>query len=278
MNDLDDILAGPLLVAIVPFFVLVWHLLRRKPRLSVEPRCARCGYSLRGLPSPTCPECGSDTRQISSRAVYHTPLVVFGSFLLLFSLVVFIVAGTSVYYVGALPFLRTKTVTCTFYTPVSRAYESATISVTFRFGDTEPASSDREISVRPFSGQGAVPLLGGGQPQNSTPVDLVSQMEIHGIKADRSLLEKEATEMLKCLSALVRGEDTDHEPDRTVFWGFGATEEVRNPAPHGLMFAVSFFWLIVWFLTIWRLCRNRIRKAREQRQRDVEMAVTGRQG
>lgn len=25
-----------------------------------EPRCDRCGYIVRGLPSPTCPECGSD--------------------------------------------------------------------------------------------------------------------------------------------------------------------------------------------------------------------------
>jgi len=26
------------------------------------PRCGHCGYDVRGLPSPVCPECGSDLR------------------------------------------------------------------------------------------------------------------------------------------------------------------------------------------------------------------------
>lgn len=29
-----------------------------------QPRCARCGYPIRGLPHRICPECGGDLRRV----------------------------------------------------------------------------------------------------------------------------------------------------------------------------------------------------------------------
>ena len=39
----------------------------RSPFHYVEGICGRCGYSLHGLPSPVCPECGGDTHVVGTR-------------------------------------------------------------------------------------------------------------------------------------------------------------------------------------------------------------------
>lgn len=36
---------------------------RASPKVT-EPSCRACGYAVRGLPSFTCPECGSDLREV----------------------------------------------------------------------------------------------------------------------------------------------------------------------------------------------------------------------
>lgn len=54
------------LVALVVLSVpLILLLLRRKA--PTDPVCGRCGYNVRGLPSMTCPECGSDLREVGIR-------------------------------------------------------------------------------------------------------------------------------------------------------------------------------------------------------------------
>src|SRR5947207_11875152 len=40
---------------------------RRRPLEFIEGVCGRCGYSLRGLPGATCPECGADTARVGTR-------------------------------------------------------------------------------------------------------------------------------------------------------------------------------------------------------------------
>jgi len=51
------ILSLCVLVVILPagaLFVLIWHLKKRDR----ETRCRKCGYILRGITEPRCPECG----------------------------------------------------------------------------------------------------------------------------------------------------------------------------------------------------------------------------
>lgn len=41
----------------------IWFIWRRRCA-STDPRCARCGYIVRGISTFTCPECGSDLREV----------------------------------------------------------------------------------------------------------------------------------------------------------------------------------------------------------------------
>src|SRR5437868_14823886 len=36
----------------------------RNGRISADPRCGKCGYIVRGIATLTCPECGSDLREV----------------------------------------------------------------------------------------------------------------------------------------------------------------------------------------------------------------------
>jgi len=58
------ILLVGLLLAVV---ILGVYVLRRRRPAGAEPVCGRCGYNVRGLPTFTCPECGSDLREVGIR-------------------------------------------------------------------------------------------------------------------------------------------------------------------------------------------------------------------
>lgn len=46
------------MVLLVPVAVALWMYQRLTPRTDGETRCRKCGYILRGIPEPRCPECG----------------------------------------------------------------------------------------------------------------------------------------------------------------------------------------------------------------------------
>ncbi len=54
-----------LLLVVVVLGTVLWR--RRGGGRTGEAVCGRCGYIVRGLPSFTCPECGSDLRQVGIR-------------------------------------------------------------------------------------------------------------------------------------------------------------------------------------------------------------------
>jgi hypothetical protein len=90
MNDLSLRIiwwCGGLLAALAPLLLLIVSL-RRKVRRE-EACCAKCRYSVRGLPSHICPECGSDLRgsgtirRFERRAIGRTPRLVLWSAVLL---------------------------------------------------------------------------------------------------------------------------------------------------------------------------------------------------
>jgi class 3 adenylate cyclase/predicted RNA-binding Zn-ribbon protein involved in translation (DUF1610 family) len=54
------------LAAIVTAIILFKR--RRRARVAKEPTCGRCGYNVTGLSTFTCPECGSDLREVGIRS------------------------------------------------------------------------------------------------------------------------------------------------------------------------------------------------------------------
>jgi hypothetical protein len=47
----------------IPPAVVLWRALRHRPA-QPEPQCGKCGYTVRGISSMTCPECGSNLREV----------------------------------------------------------------------------------------------------------------------------------------------------------------------------------------------------------------------
>ena len=58
------LIVGWLVVTAVVGVVVRWGIDRRarRPRNGWRPQCASCGYLVRGLLHPHCPECGADLR------------------------------------------------------------------------------------------------------------------------------------------------------------------------------------------------------------------------
>jgi class 3 adenylate cyclase len=54
----------PLLLVLTLGAVIAVLLWRRRARMDTQSRCGQCGYVVTGLPSFTCPECGSDLRVV----------------------------------------------------------------------------------------------------------------------------------------------------------------------------------------------------------------------
>ncbi len=109
--------------------VLVWKR-RQAPRR--EPSCGKCGYLVKGLPTFTCPECGSDLREVGIvtqetrrpmsagvKAITWTIALPLPAFLL-----------TSL-IANALPFVQSTTDTLT-YQPASGAYAQIVLTGTYK--------------------------------------------------------------------------------------------------------------------------------------------------
>jgi hypothetical protein len=68
----DAVLGLSILFFCLPVIVLISGAMtrmgrRRRPVEFIEGVCGRGGYSLRGLPGATCPECGADTSRVGTR-------------------------------------------------------------------------------------------------------------------------------------------------------------------------------------------------------------------
>jgi hypothetical protein len=75
-NHSDALVGGVILALCLTALSVLPALLSRIwrfPSRYLEGVCGRCGYSLHGLPSAVCPECGSDTRAVGTRRTLPSP-------------------------------------------------------------------------------------------------------------------------------------------------------------------------------------------------------------
>jgi hypothetical protein len=52
------------LIALLGAAIVVMVIAKRRRRVVTDPECGKCGYCVRGLEHMTCPECGSDLREV----------------------------------------------------------------------------------------------------------------------------------------------------------------------------------------------------------------------
>src|SRR5262245_59814715 len=102
-----------------------------------EPACGRCGYLVRGIPSFTCPECGSDLRDVGIEvgkrrggAGWLAVIVL----VMVWSLCMWLAGGLiDMLVMEWTPRYSSNTSRSTLGFPKSRAYENVTIKNSLRF-------------------------------------------------------------------------------------------------------------------------------------------------
>ena len=117
------LLIGPLVLG----FAWAWY---RRPRPAGEPRCAKCGYDIRGLPSPICPECGSDLRQVGTGALTDKTQRRYATIVALWAALCWIGGGVGLSLLSNLPAFtyQSSQNTQTYTGPTSNAYKSVTVA------------------------------------------------------------------------------------------------------------------------------------------------------
>src|SRR3954468_774378 len=73
------------------------------------PRCGRCNYIVRGVPSFTCPECGSDLREVGILTSRVTRPIGPGSIIAMWTLLLLLLAIPLTFLVRTLPLWRNYT-------------------------------------------------------------------------------------------------------------------------------------------------------------------------
>jgi hypothetical protein len=101
-----------LLLAAAAAAGVVWAIrIKRTPAAAAgaEPHCGRCNYIVRGVPSFTCPECGSDLREVGILTSRVIRPVGPGSFIAMWTLLLLLLAIPLTFLVRTLPLWRNYT-------------------------------------------------------------------------------------------------------------------------------------------------------------------------
>ena len=110
-----------------------------------EPSCGRCGYIVRGIPTLTCPECGSDLREvgITTGSTGHGQWIPFFFGALVWSLVLHFAASLTVLAIDAvLPRRGAAVHLVTLLLPKSGTFQSVTINASGDYRTGAAAAAD----------------------------------------------------------------------------------------------------------------------------------------
>lgn len=277
-----------LLLFLALIAILIVLLLWRRfavPRASspATPVCGRCGYSARGLPTFTCPECGSDLREVGILipGVHRTP--VFGSLgpSIAWSLFLGIVALviTSLVFHYALPTIYTAQQRYTLITPGSGQYKSVQFHSHGTHIDwpyqqpqrsrildwvdvTLVGNDDKTIRLR-----ASIDKLGYEytDAHGKTIIEanglnravVLNWMKSAGLQSDDSRLAAEADEIVQVIR------DATHlsmgGSRSTTFAGRQGGQSSSYAAKPRIVAPVAlFFWLGIWLYGLWRISRPKV--------------------
>ncbi|HOW70852.1 MAG TPA: hypothetical protein PKY77_09650 [Phycisphaerae bacterium] len=267
-----------LLLAIVVIVVLAILRLRRGQTVSV-PVCGNCSYPVRGLPTFTCPECGSDLREVG--IVTPTtrrplpPLVLAIIWTLILPVPAMVV---SVVVIGVVPLVQETTMNVHYLAPSSGAYAGL---------DLESHSQNTVgsgIPIRPYELVFALRMNPGpaGDMKTSTmrmdvssnrcsyldaagkPVEgstglsaetLRAWMAAAGVDTKKPQVQVEIAEIMSTIQSLLAG--TMPSTGSIPFTNRGGGTSSNTSPPRWLVPSLGGFWLLVWLLGIIRIVWKR---------------------
>jgi len=268
------VLAVGLVVGIIVFTRISKN---RRSRVS-EPACGKCGYSVRGLPTFTCPECGADLREVGiitpSRSGM-SPTMRGAILVLLWTLVLPIPAMVATVVVVRMSPQRGETRTDhSLGNPASKAYRGIEVQQRLAGSNVEATSNTVMLTLLPNQG---TPIrieidqasLGyryrtrsGEEFTAGTGLDaskLLDWMLQAGIDRQDKQVQLEAAELLSIVQAAsvsgisgvaLRG--AYNLPVR--HFNLQGTSVTSNVGPtKWVPISMVVFWLVVWLLGCWKL-------------------------
>jgi len=267
--------------AVVVTFVV---LLRRRGRSGTQPSCGQCGYAVQGLPTFTCPECGSDLRQVGivtpGQARPLGPVARGLIWTLVLPIPAYVV--TVILAVTVLPVRVTKYETLDLAQPASGAYQAVSLRATgsqLRWpsrGTSAPAQLDHlSLTLTRLSGRTAklhvnLPSLayeydkpgdaGSKQGDKLDAEVLADWMGGAGIGTEDEQVQAELAALLGLLRDVQGGSLGAIQSG--VFQSVNLSSG-SGTSPGALWYVILGFWILVWLIGLWYF--GRPRKSRERK-------------
>ena len=261
-----------LLAMIVGLAAVVWARRRKRPKIS-EPSCGQCGYAVRGLPGFTCPECGSDLRDVGIVTPQMRPrpsrvLPALGWTLLV--LILFVVSTRLV--VGNIRHTTIKSDTRTLKSPKSQAYKNLILQADGPTRNGQLQVKELKMTLSPSTGN-ILPMdidpddlsyeykdAKGSVVRQATALDLEGMlvwMKEAGVDTASPGVREEANEVVQYLQLVSNGSvNNNYQFDH--FRGGMRSHRTTGTSSHDWVAQASIaFWGVIWLLGIWRIASTR---------------------
>lgn len=274
---------GLLLLVLIGAGLIAFVLARRAARRvdsSHGPSCARCGYAVRGLPSFTCPECGSDLREVGIHAPGVNPrpdsvvrkVGVWSIMILMIGSVI-----SAMVINTCLPTVQSRYQDCSILGPRSGQYrrvdfhgEGCNLHWPYKQQLRPPSISALDITLTLNDGhtlalRATFDELGyeytdtqGHRVQGATGLNeqvVLNWMRSGGIDVNKAGVETEVAEIAQIAKDAPHGSMNAASP--TVFSGPPSTSNGFSYLPPRIATPIAvFFWIVVWLIGVRRILRR----------------------
>jgi len=269
------VMGGLLVVGLVGLL-----LLRRGKAGVTQPACGKCGYAVAGLPTFTCPECGSDLRAVgivmpkSDHGLRRVAWAVLWTILLPLPMLLIARLGLQV----GLPMVGTNADTVTLTAPTSGAYQSVTIAASGS-GPVRSTSRAGTVPVQTVTLQllgireEASPLtLDAGTltsrwtpsqgPSRQGPLTtqvLGEWMASVGVDPNDAEVQQEIGHLVGLIRSAASGSPLSGDTGGMFRHVNQSSNSSATPAPSAKAIVLLFFvfWFVLWVAGLWRCLRRK---------------------
>ena len=296
MNILLLLVLGAIAAVIVWIAIVAGR--ARRPHASTGPVCGACGYSVVGLTTMTCPECGGDLRSVGIVTPHARQgagwIATAAAFTVLLGLIAVIVTPT---LFSVIPLRRSTAKTLYLTGPKSNAYQAITLHTQGATWTTDRLLLPVQINLtpNPATTKSASPpaprmtLRPGGayefatpssprptiQPQGFGPNAILQWMNAAGVDTTQPAVREEAALVAgeaRLLSRAGRGMSGIHAGSSsssssggsslTPFASYSSTQTAQRLPPPWVGPPIALFWLVTWFSGLRFLARRSARPLR----------------